>query len=215
MKELKDGLFITVEGGEGAGKTTVIEYLDKKLSAAGYRVLRVREPGGTKAAESIRDCILTNFEELGPVPQLFLYSAARYCDTRDNIIPALRKGYIVLCDRYCLSTIIYQGLLGNINMRDVTEVNRMATQGLKPDLEILLDIDAEIGLKRALSRSEVNSIDKLPIQFHRNVNNLYKHHTYSKRRVILDASQDVDKVCELALQSCNIILPEPEPISNV
>ena len=186
LKRTENGLFIVFEGGEGSGKTTMAKHAVNYLIEKGYDAIYTREPGGIEAAEKIRDVVVNNFTALGAVPQLFLYSASRYINTRDIIIPAMDEGKIVICDRYALSSIAYQGEAGGIPIKDVMYVQKMATMNLKPDLEIVLDIDPFTGLKRAKAHAdgEVNEIDELDLEFHK----------FGEHKMVIDASKPVDIV---------------------
>lgn len=147
------GRFITFEGGEGAGKSTQIRRLRERLEKAGVAVTVTREPGGSPGAEMIREVLLSGkAKSLGPRGEAMLFAAARADHVDATIRPALEAGSWVLCDRYADSTRVYQGEAGvDGQMLDLLEL--AATAGLKPDLTILIDIPAEIGLKRVEARS--------------------------------------------------------------
>jgi dTMP kinase len=143
------GKFITFEGTEGAGKSTLIREvaarLSKQVGTSG--VVITREPGGVPVAERIRETLLE--EEMDPWTELFLYEAARAEHLAKVVLPALKSGKFVLCDRFTDSTLAYQAHARGLPWKQVAELNRIATQGLKPDLTVLLDIDPAVGLKRA------------------------------------------------------------------
>ncbi|MBM3940817.1 MAG: dTMP kinase [SAR202 cluster bacterium] len=143
------GFFISIEGGEGAGKTTQGNLLRERLAAAGYRVEFVHEPGGTDLGEDIRRWVKSSVKPLTPEAELFLFAAARAELVRRVIKPALDKGGIVLADRYADSTTAYQGYGRRLPMRAVESANNLATGGLWPDLTLLLDADPEAVLARA------------------------------------------------------------------
>jgi dTMP kinase len=147
------GRFITFEGGEGAGKSTQIRRLRERLEKAGLAVTVTREPGGSPGAEMIREVLLSGkAKSLGPRGEAMLFAAARADHVDATIRPALEAGAWVLCDRYADSTRVYQGEAGvDRQMLDLLEL--AATAGLKPDLTILIDVPAEIGLKRVEARS--------------------------------------------------------------
>lgn len=141
------GILITFEGTEGAGKSTLMRVLADRLRASGVPVTTTREPGGSPVAEKIRALILG--EKMDPWTELFLYEAARAEHLSDTLEPALRRGDVVLCDRFTDSTLAYQSEARGLPWATVQSLNRVATRGLKPDLTVLLDIDPETGLKRA------------------------------------------------------------------
>ena len=141
-------LFITFEGTEGAGKSTLIHEVAALLrNSYGSEITLTREPGGNKVAERIRAVILE--EPMDPWTELFLYEAARAEHVAKTIRPALKRGEIVLCDRYADSSLAYQAHARGLPWNEVRALNRMATQGLSPDLTVMLDIDPALGLQRA------------------------------------------------------------------
>ena len=158
-KLLKNGVFITFEGGEGAGKSSQIRLLEEKLNKLGYHILLTREPGGTAGAEAIRHVILSgSAEELGPDIEAMLFSAAR-ADHVDNVIrPALAVGKIVLCDRFFDSTRVYQGATGKVDMDFLYSLEKVACGDIWPDLTLILDISAEEGMNRANVRRDKNEL---------------------------------------------------------
>ncbi|HZJ57346.1 MAG TPA: dTMP kinase [Clostridia bacterium] len=165
------GYFITFEGPDGAGKTTQIDLLREYLLGRGVDVVVTREPGGTPISEAIRDIILdTNHDEMDPLTEAYLYAASRAQHVSQLIIPALRQGKTVLCDRFVDSSIAYQGAGRGLGMKMVEEINRAALRGIMPDITLFFDIDPEVGLVRGRKRDR--SADRLElegIEFHRNV----------------------------------------------
>ena len=148
------GTLITFEGIEGVGKSTQIELLATRLKERGIPVLCTREPGGTQFGEKIRDLVLNlTHEAIPPIVELFLMEAARGQHVTARIIPALKKGRVVLCDRFTDSTLVYQGDGRGLDWKMIEEMNQVAAQGLQPDLTILLDLDVTTGLERAAQRS--------------------------------------------------------------
>ncbi len=147
------GLFITFEGGEGVGKSTQIQYLDEALRAHGYETVTTREPGGSPGAEAVRHVLLSGgAEEFGVRMEAILFAAARSDHVEEVIRPAIEAGKIVLCDRFMDSTRVYQGATGNLEPDLLRSLERIAVNGLMPDLTIILDLPAEAGLARAHSR---------------------------------------------------------------
>jgi dTMP kinase len=153
------GLFIALEGPEGAGKTTLARALARRLAAAGRAVVEVREPGGTPVAEAARAAFLDPTKAASPLAELFLLLAARADLVAKVIQPALARGDVVLCDRYDLSTEAYQIAGRGLDPAAVRAANRLATAGLKPDLTLVLDVPAEVG--RARQTTEGKPPDRL------------------------------------------------------
>lgn len=141
------GKLVTFEGTEGAGKSTLIRAVAAELTRAGIEVVTTREPGGSPVAEQIRKVILDN--PMDPWTELFLYEAARAEHLAQTIVPALKRGALVLCDRYTDSTLAYQGSARGLPRAAIRTLNRLATRGIRPQLTIWLDIDAAQGLRRA------------------------------------------------------------------
>jgi dTMP kinase len=145
--------FITFEGIEGCGKSTQLQLLAELLKAQGQGVTTTREPGGCPIADQVRAILLdAAHQALVPTAELLLYAAARAQHVAEVIRPALREGRIVLCDRFTDATIAYQGCGRGLSQSLITELNRLATGGLRPDLTVLLDCPVEVGLSRALAR---------------------------------------------------------------
>jgi dTMP kinase len=143
-------MFITFEGIEGAGKTTQIRYLSEYLSNQGYDCLITREPGGTEIGRQIRAILLDpDNDDLDPMTELLLYMADRIQHVRRVVLPALRDGKTVLCDRYVDATIVYQGVARGLDIERIRELHQILLDNLKPDMTFLFDLPPEIGLSRA------------------------------------------------------------------
>lgn len=155
-------MFVTFEGPEGAGKSTAIRLVAAELERSGHRVLTTREPGAGDVGQSIRD-ILLHGEDLEPNAELFLFLADRSQHIAQIVKPAIAEGKVVLCDRHADSTVVYQGYGRGLNLNQLRAWNLYATQGLVPDLTLLLDIAAEKGLERVTDR---NRLDGQPLAFH-------------------------------------------------
>lgn len=148
------GRFITFEGGEGAGKSTQIRRLASALRESGHDVVETREPGGSPGAEAVRHVLLSGAaEEFGVRMEALLFTAARNDHVEQLIRPAVRAGRIVLCDRFMDSTRVYQGVTGNLEPAFVQALERLAIDGMTPDLTLLLDLPVEVGLERIRKRS--------------------------------------------------------------
>lgn len=163
------GYFITFEGSEGCGKTTQINALAKRLREKGKIVQITREPGGTLIGEKIRNLLQdpTHEDKISALTELLLFSASRSQLITNVIKPALSRGEIVISDRFIDSTLVYQGLGRNIGLKIVQEINKIVVDSIEPNLTILLDIDAEIGIKRAKNRQngQLDRIEKESLSF--------------------------------------------------
>lgn len=168
------GLFITVEGGDGAGKSTQIRNIEDFFSEKGFAVLHTREPGGTRIGEMLRDILLDRSNtEMQAVTEMLIYAASRAQHVRELIMPALRRGEVVICDRFVDSSIAYQGFgreLGDM----VAEVNHRATGGLAPDITFWLDIDPELGRERAAGSGSLDRLELEKMDFHYRLYEGYK-----------------------------------------
>lgn len=190
-------MFITFEGPEGSGKTSQLPGLEKYLEGEGYQVVRTREPGGTKISDQIR-AVLTdlNNKELHPRTEILLFLAARAQLVEQLIKPALSAGKLVLCDRYGDSTLAYQGYGHGLDLETLRKMLAFATDGLKPDLTVYLDIDVEAGLQRKRRVDEWNRLDAYEISFHQRVRDGY-HQLMAQepgRWVMVDAALPKDEV---------------------
>ena len=155
-------LFITFEGGEGSGKSTVLKEVAKRLESEGYQTVLTREPGGTPIAEQIRGVILDKGNTaMDPRTEALLYAASRRQHLVEKVWPALKEGKLVLCDRYLDSSLAYQGGARNLGIDAVLGINLFATEGTYPDLTLLFDIEPELGMKRIAANAsrEVNRLD--------------------------------------------------------
>ncbi|MCH9630628.1 MAG: Thymidylate kinase [Chlamydiia bacterium] len=203
-KAHNSGLFLTLEGGEGSGKTTLSQKLYDHLIGKGCSVLLTRAPGGTELGKSIREILLHKESiELNKFSELLLFLADRAQHVHEVIMPALNKGQIVLCDRFNDSTIAYQGAArDSFSPTYVEELCLFATENLVPDLTFYLDLDPKVGLKRAndaILKDGKNSYDRLEkeeLVFHKKVRDGYLSlaKKYSDRIVTIDAETAQDKV---------------------
>ncbi|MFP7480166.1 dTMP kinase [Terribacillus saccharophilus] len=209
------GLFITLEGGEGAGKTSAVPLLTARLEEQGYQVLATREPGGIEIAEAIRAVILdpANTSMDGRTEAL-LYAAARRQHLVEKVWPALKKGMIVLCDRFVDSSLAYQGYTRGLGMEEVMEINRFAVESTMPDLTLFFDISPEAGLARISENKgrEQNRLDLEALSFHESVYEGYQilREQYKDRYVTLDASKPLADVAENAVQAIMAFLEDKE-----
>ncbi|AZB41168.1 dTMP kinase [Bacillus sp. FJAT-42376] len=195
------GCFITFEGPEGAGKTTILKEIHKKLQNEGIETVATREPGGIKIAEQIRSVILDiENTEMDPRTEALLYAAARRQHLVEKVMPALKEEKVVLCDRFLDSSLAYQGYARELGMEEVLSINLFAIEGVLPDLTIYFDIDAEKGLKRVYAgeNREINRLDQEDLQFHHNVQKGYQRliEEYPERIKTVNADQAPEQVAE-------------------
>jgi len=198
------GLFITFEGGEGAGKSTQVARLRERLEGAGHRVVATREPGGSPRAEAIRASILSGeAKPYGPLAEALMFSSARHDHLEQKIRPALREGAIVLCDRFADSTRAYQGAVGDIEPALIDSLEQIIVRATKPDLTLILDLPAEEGLARAAARrqSAGNDVDRFEqenITFHRKLRDAFRAIADGEpaRCRLVDASRGPDEVAD-------------------
>jgi dTMP kinase len=168
--------FITFEGGEGAGKTSVIQALAKYFTEKGDQFITTREPGGIQISESIRQIILdTNNTAMDARTEALLYAAARRQHLIEKVIPELRSGKLVLCDRFLDSSLVYQGLARNIGLEEVYAINVFAIENCMPKLTLYFDIEPEKGLARIAANKdrEINRLDQENLAFHDKVREGY------------------------------------------
>lgn len=184
------GLFIAFEGGEGAGKSTQVAMLAESLGHLGHEVICTREPGGTDAAEAIREVLLRPADPvMAPRCEVLLFAAARADHVAKVIRPGLRRGAVVLCDRYIDSSVAYQGFARGENIATVTDISLWATEDLLPDLTVVLDIDPLVGLGRA---RDGNRMEAESLHFHQMVRQglLELAAADPGRYLVVDAEQD-------------------------
>lgn len=198
-------MFITFEGPEGSGKTSVANAIVLRLRELGYDVLFTREPGGTPIAEQIREVILDPKNVLlDPRAEALLYAASRRQHLVEKVWPALKKGQIVICDRFLDSSLAYQGGARGLGVEEILNINLFATEATLPDLTLLFDITPELGLKRiaANKNREVNRLDLEALTFHQKVRETFLSlsKTYETRYRIVDASLELEEVIAAALK---------------
>jgi dTMP kinase len=198
---MRNGFFITFEGGEGTGKSTQIELLESWFSERGHEVVVTREPGGTPVAEAVRAILLDPAFSFDGVVEVFLYEAARRDHVERVIRPALDRGAVVLCDRFTDSSLVYQGLARGVGWEAVAGLNEMATEGLQPDLSLVFDMDPGLALSRARSRNTETTVnesrfDDEPEDFHGRVRRGYEElaRRHPDRVRVIDATGEPEAV---------------------
>lgn len=193
------GYFITMEGGEGAGKSSILASIGAYLTTRGCEVVATREPGGIPIAEQIRSVILdTNNTKMDGRTEALLYAAARSQHYAEKIAPAIREGKTVLCDRFIDSSLAYQGYARGLGIEDIRLINEFAIDNVLPDLTIYLDVDPEVGLRRIHQHGnrEINRLDLESLAFHQNVREGYLAlvRRFPERIVPVDANRTMDEV---------------------
>ena len=208
------GLFITFEGTEGSGKTTLIDKVENHLNSMGYKVVKTREPGGIKIAEQIRNVILdVNNTKMDKITEALLYAASRRQHLVEKVLPNLEKGYIVICDRFIDSSLAYQGYARGIGIDKVYKINLSATDGVLPDYTFYIDVRPEVGLARiAKNNREQNRLDLENISFHQNVYEGYKEveKMFPDRFININGEQAIDDVFEDIKKKLDCILKNME-----
>lgn len=174
---MANGLFITIEGPDGAGKTTVLNELFPRLQMiAKKEIIKTREPGGVLISEKIRQIILNpDHRQMDERTEALLYAAARRQHLVEVIMPALNEGKIVICDRFVDSSLTYQGAGRRIGMKEIAQINEFATEGLEPDFTLYLDVDSDTGLRRIQNhrKQDVDRLDLEGLEFHQRVRHAY------------------------------------------
>ena len=196
----KKGIFITMEGPDGAGKSTPIDLLKKYLEDKGYNILLTRDPGGNDISEAIRGIILNkDFTEMGYMTELLLYASARAQLVKENIKPALEAGTAVIADRFVDSSAVYQGIGRGLGIDTVYKVNEFALQGIMPDMTILMDLDAEVGLARKKNQAELDRMERESVDFHKKVVAGYRDlaDRYPERILKVDAALQVQEIHDI------------------
>ena len=195
------GRFITLEGGEGVGKSVQAKRLEERLSELGLVVVRTREPGGSAGAEALREAILSGFAgEFNPVGQALLFSAARVDHLDKTILPALASGAWVVSDRFADSTRAYQGAAGNLPPDFIASLERLTVGANRPDLTLILDLDPEVGLKRAAERRQgrgpADRFESEALPFHKTLRRAFLDIAAAEpwRCAIIDAGRSEDDV---------------------
>ncbi|MCM3656042.1 dTMP kinase [Agromyces mediolanus] len=191
------GLFITLEGGDGSGKTTQAELLREWLGGLGREVVRTREPGGTEVGVEVREIVLHHRGDISPRAEALLYAADRAHHVATLVRPALERGAVVLQDRYIDSSVAYQGAGRVLDSREVRALSEWATEELAPDLTVLLDLDPEAARGRLdASRTRYDRLEAEASEFHRRVREAYLAIAAAEpeRVVVVDAAQPAEQI---------------------
>ena len=197
---MSKGLFITFEGGDGCGKTTQIKLLDEYLRSKGYQTLLTREPGSKGLGIKLREILLNYDGEVSPRAESFLFLADRAQHVDCIIKPALENGVIVLCDRHTDSTVAYQGYGRGLDLEQIHNLNSIATNGLKPDLTIVLDVDVETSQKRV--GAEKDRMESAGIEFFERVRKGFLEIAKQEpeRVKVVDSTQTIEEIHKQILE---------------
>lgn len=196
------GLFITIEGMDGSGKTTQINKLRDYFEQKGQHVVLTREPGGTVISEAIREIILDiKYQEMDDVTEALLYAASRAQHVRQHIVPNIEAGNIVICDRYVDSSMVYQGYARGLGHEDIKMINDYATGGLKADVTFFLDLEHRKGMDRKKNQQELDRLEAEKEQFHKKVRDGYHEllKENADRMIGIDASGSIEEVHQAIL----------------
>ena len=196
------GFFLTIEGGEGAGKTTAIRFVKEWLQQRSLEFIETREPGGTQLAEELRALLLAPHEEaISDTTELLMMFAARSQNLTENIEPALAAGKVVVCDRFTDATYAYQGGGRGIDQQKIATLEQLVQGDRRPDMTLLLDVDPEIGMARARGRAqaqrgELDRIEQEAMVFFHRVRDTYlaRAKQYPQQYVVIDAGQSIESV---------------------
>lgn len=193
------GLFITVEGPDGSGKTTQIKALEAYLKQKGYDVVITREPGGTKISEKIRGIILDKEnKEMDPITEALLYAASRAQHVIEVIKPAVDNGKIVICDRFMDSSIVYQGIGRKLGIALIENINQIAVQNYIPDITFLFKLQPKVGIERKANQGSKDRLESENLAFHERVFEGYKmlEKRYPHRIKAIDANRSIEVIHE-------------------
>ncbi|MCM1084413.1 MAG: dTMP kinase [Clostridium sp.] len=203
------GIFISMEGPDGAGKTTQIELLKSYLENKGYEILITREPGGTKISEAVRSIILDKSNtEMDYMTEALLYAAARAQLVAEVIKPAIAEGKAVISDRFVDSSAVYQGMARGLGVETVYKINEYAIQGMMPKLTIHLDLPASVGIMRKKNQAELDRMELEKAEFHERVAEGYRQlaKLSPERIYTIDATLPVEEIHQLILSKLEEIL---------
>ena len=210
---MKQGVFITFEGNDGAGKTTVCQEIYKQLQEQGYDVIYTREPGGSKIAEDIRGVLLdVENTKMDGRTEALLYAASRRQHLVEVVLPALEKKQIVLCDRFVDSSLAYQGYARGLGMEEVMEINQFAIHGCMPQKTIFLSVSMETGQKRMDVRGDKNRLDLEQENFHKKVREGYDLliQQYPERITVIDAEKSSEVVTQNTMKVIKEVISQYE-----
>lgn len=195
-------LFITFEGPDGSGKTTISQLVHQQLEQLGFKTIYTREPGGIRISEDIRDIILDPINTNMDIrTEALLYAASRRQHLVEKILPALEANYIVICDRFIDSSLAYQGHARDIGIDEVYKMNEFAVEGRLPDMTLFLDVSAEEGINRIKDRNFKDRLDLESMEFHNKVYEGYQIvlERFKERMEVIDANRSIDEIVNEAV----------------
>lgn len=191
------GLFITFEGPDGAGKSTQVHKLSEYLHEKNIPFIHTREPGGTAISDKIRSLILDPLHaEMVDETEVLLYAASRSQHVKEKIIPALKQGYVVLCDRFVDASIAYQGVGLGLSVESIKSINEFATGGLTPDRSYMIDLPVEIGKERMVARNQLDRIEQKGTEYHEKVRQAFLelYHHDQERITLVNGDNQADEI---------------------
>ncbi len=194
---MKKGLFISIEGLDGSGKTTQVRHIQEYFQKKGMKTLLLREPGGTKIGEKVREILLDSHNaEMDSVAEMLLYASSRAQIMAEKVIPALEGGVTVICDRFIDSSIAYQGYGRQLDINEVYNVNYTAVRHILPDITFFLDQHPDTSLKRRKEASTADRLENEKMEFHNRVYMGYKElcRKYPERIKVLDAGESIEDI---------------------
>ncbi len=203
------GIFISVEGADGSGKTTQIQLLKQHFEKKGYDVIVTREPGGTAISEEIRSIILDEkHTNMSYVTEMLLYAAARAQLVEQVIAPAKKEGKVIISDRFVDSSAVYQGIARGLGTKTVYDVNKYAIAACEPDITFLLDIDAKAGIGRKKNQKNLDRMEQEKMEFHEMVADGYRKlaKEHKERICVIDASLPIEQIQEHILTKLEHIM---------
>ena len=207
--DMSRGIFITMEGPDGSGKSTQISRLKEYLEKEGYNVLITREPGGTVISEAIREIILNkDFTEMSPVTEMMLYASARAQLIAEVVGPAIDSGTAVISDRFVDSSLVYQGMARGLGVDTVYEINKVAIGDYMPDVTFMLDLPAEVGISRKKDQKELDRMEMQSIEFHKKVAEGYRKlaESFPDRIKTIDATLPIDEICGMIKEYISVLM---------
>lgn len=212
MQRAPGALFVVLEGGDGAGKSTQAALLARRLQDGGRQVVRTREPGGTAIGEELRSLVLDHGRgEVDARTEALMFAAARAAHVQQLILPSLARGASVICDRFIDSSVAYQGVGRGLGTAEVLRLNRWATDGLRPDLTILLDVDPLSGrLRRTQGRGVEDRLESEPDDFHARIRQAFLDRARHDdgAYVVLDASLEVEDLAARIASAVETATPD-------
>lgn len=194
MSSNTSGMFVALEGGEGAGKSSLIRLLHDKISSRfpELEVVITREPGNSSIGQSVRDLLLHNSGKVIPQAEALLFAAERAQHVHEIIKPALDRGALVICDRFTGSSVAYQGVARGLGAEEVSSISAFATGGLTPNRTYILDVDPRIGLARKHDQKELNSMETESLEFHYRVREAFLELSRQPNALLIDANNDLE-----------------------